>query len=304
MNTLQECIMCKNKLELSKISKDKSRTNGYDTTCKGCKKLQRLKRIEKLKEQDPTEFSYCRGCEQTKEIKYFDKKNDSNGGVHTECKDCKLKKRQDKKKENLEKSLPEDYKKKCNNCNNKKHKSEFNIQIYSTDGIGTICKECYRKIANKWRAINKKIVQQWRKNTYPKLKERYQTDEQFRSIQNIRNRIRGALRRTNSQKYNNSIKILNCSPKEFKDWLEYQFDSNMSWDNQGTYWEIDHVIPCSFFDINDEEEQNKCFNWRNCRPLEKIKNRSKNNKIDDFQILLQEIRVNYYKQHAQIAGIP
>jgi hypothetical protein len=49
--------------------------------------------------------------------------------------------------------------------------------------------------------------------------------------------------------------------------LEYQFDENMSWDNHGKYWSIDHVIPCASFDMSNIDEQKKCFHWSNLQPL-------------------------------------
>ena len=110
------------------------------------------------------------------------------------------------------------------------------------------------------------------------------------------NRIRNALKSQNIKKQNVTLILTDCTPIFLKKWLEHQFDSKMSWDNYGKYWHIDHVIPCASFDLLDEIEQFKCFNWKNLRPCEAIENVSKGDKIDNLQILLQEIRVNYYLQ--------
>lgn len=45
----------------------------------------------------------------------------------------------------------------------------------------------------------------------------------------------------------------------------------MSWDNRGKYWHIDHIKPCSSFNLEKQEEIFRCFNWTNLRPLEKLK---------------------------------
>jgi len=37
----------------------------------------------------------------------------------------------------------------------------------------------------------------------------------------------------------------------------------MNWKNI----HIDHIIPCSSFDMSDEEQQRKCFNYKNLQPL-------------------------------------
>jgi hypothetical protein len=53
---------------------------------------------------------------------------------------------------------------------------------------------------------------------------------------------------------------------------------DMSFDNYGN-WEIDHIIPVSSFDLSNENELRKCFNYNNTQPLWKNENRSKSNKI-------------------------
>lgn len=70
-----------------------------------------------------------------------------------------------------------------------------------------------------------------------------------------------------------------------KKWIEYNFDKNMTWNNQGTYWDIDHVTPCDFYDLTLEKNIKYCFNWRNLRPLSKPDNNVKLNKYDSGYIL-------------------
>ena len=56
-------------------------------------------------------------------------------------------------------------------------------------------------------------------------------------------------------------------------------------ENYGKIWHIDHVIPISKFDLNNNEEQLVAFNWRNTMPLSSRENLSKNNKIIKEQVL-------------------
>jgi len=51
--------------------------------------------------------------------------------------------------------------------------------------------------------------------------------------------------------------------------LEAQFDNNMSWDNYGGYWSVDHIKPISSFSI---EKVKDCWALVNLRPMEKIAN--------------------------------
>jgi len=65
-----------------------------------------------------------------------------------------------------------------------------------------------------------------------------------------------------------------CDLNYFIRHLESQFDDEMSWGNYGL-WHIDHIQPCSSFDLSKEEEQKECFNYNNLQPLWAFDNLSK-----------------------------
>ncbi len=55
-----------------------------------------------------------------------------------------------------------------------------------------------------------------------------------------------------------------------------QFTGDMTWDNYAyDTWHLDHIRPCSSFDLTDPEQQLLCFNWRNQQPLTASENMSK-----------------------------
>ncbi len=297
---MKNCTICKTDLELIEYSKDKYRPDGIDATCKKCRKKQREKRI---KQQEPEVViqKICTLCKISSDS--FNKQ--SKNKTDTICKLCRKKQRQEKKQKNIERILPDDYTKICNLCKIEKHKDDFYTQIYSSDGIGTYCIDCDKTRTKNWREKNPEKIKQYRSKEYFKnYKNRRESRPEVKLSENIRNRIRMALKRQKSKKYKNSYELIDCSPLFFKKWLEYQFNSKMTWKNHGKYWEIDHVIPCNFFDLKNRNEQLICFNWRNCRPLSSTENSSKRDKIQPLQILLQEIRVHYYERHIQIAGKP
>jgi hypothetical protein len=53
----------------------------------------------------------------------------------------------------------------------------------------------------------------------------------------------------------------------------------MSWKNYGK-WHIDHIRPCSSFDLSDPQQQRTCFNYSNLQPLWAKDNLNKSNKLD------------------------
>jgi hypothetical protein len=130
-----------------------------------------------------------------------------------------------------------------------------------------------------------------------RLRERRKTDTPFRISESLKIRIIEVLR---DHKIDSTSKHIGCTKGFLMEWLESQFDENMTWDNYATYWHVDHVIPIKFFDITNREEQLICFNWTNLRPLEKSKNISKFNKIIEDEILLHcQILVEYINDHPE-----
>lgn len=81
-------------------------------------------------------------------------------------------------------------------------------------------------------------------------------------------RLRELLRRKGLQKQNAINNYTGCSPKEMVRHIESQFTDGMNWGNYGVFgWHLDHIIPCSRFDLSKEDHCSVCFNWRNIRPL-------------------------------------
>lgn len=194
----------------------------------------------------------------------------------------------------------------CTICNLKKDSSLFYYRL-DTNKYRTSCKECTKSHIKKYRINNyEKVVESKRKyyyenqekccersrNWYNENKEsiseyrivyirnKRQNDTEFKIYSNIQSRIYTALKNKNLQKQCSTIDIIGCSIKFYKMWLEYQFDKEMNWDNHGDYLHIDHVKPCSSFNLLNDIEVKECFNWKNVRPVEKTKNLIKNDKID------------------------
>jgi hypothetical protein len=64
--------------------------------------------------------------------------------------------------------------------------------------------------------------------------------------------------------------------------LESKFTDEMSWENAGPYWHIDHIIPISKFNFEKPEDFDfkRCWALENLQPLEAIENLKKNNKLE------------------------
>lgn len=109
-------------------------------------------------------------------------------------------------------------------------------------------------------------------------KRRYK--EKYRIFESLRERIRGLLRNQNVKKRYKTLELVGCDLKTLKNHLENKFVDGMSWENYGRYgWHIDHIIPCSSFDMRDVENQKKCCHYTNLQPLWWRDNIKKGNRI-------------------------
>ena len=115
----------------------------------------------------------------------------------------------------------------------------------------------------------KKIIEY----TNKKLK----TDINWILKKRLRGRLWQALKGKNKSK--RTMELLGVPHIDFlKTWLECKFKEGMTWENRHL-WHIDHVLPCSSFDLTKPEEQAKCFHYTNLQPLWAGENLSKGNRI-------------------------
>jgi hypothetical protein len=115
------------------------------------------------------------------------------------------------------------------------------------------------------------------------------SDPNYKLKYAIRSNLHSHLRRIeNGVKSERTLKYVGCSLEFLKSWFEFQFNENMSWHNHGKYWHIDHIKPCSSFDLTNNDMLHDCYNWSNLRPLHFLDNLSKGDKIDMELVLEYE----------------
>ena len=97
---------------------------------------------------------------------------------------------------------------------------------------------------------------------------RSKEDIEFKLTTNLRTLIRSAIKRGGGVKSIKSESLIGCSVKECRDHIEKQFKNGMGWENWDLEgWHIDHIRPCSSFNMKEVAQQRIAFNWRNLRPL-------------------------------------
>ena len=121
-----------------------------------------------------------------------------------------------------------------------------------------------------------------RRNRY--LKNKRETDINFRIIGNTRNRIYKSIKGLTKQ--SSTKDILGIDMETYKKWIKFQFTPDMTWDNN----EIDHVKPICMFDISDDEQLKEAFSWKNTQPLLKHDHQKKGIKFKFLDYQLQFIK--------------
>ena len=78
-----------------------------------------------------------------------------------------------------------------------------------------------------------------------------------------------------------------CSSNDLKVYLQSKFKSGMNWNNYGSVWEVDHIVPCDSFDLKDHYQVRLCNHYTNLQPMLKSLNRRKSNKFIGSPVQLQ-----------------
>ena len=105
-----------------------------------------------------------------------------------------------------------------------------------------------------------------KRNKYNKIRRK--NDLNYMLQDRLRGRIREALKAQRADKNNTTYELTGCDRIELREHFESLFTDGMSWDNHSLLgWHIDHIRPCSGFDLTDPEQQKICFHYSNLQPL-------------------------------------
>ena len=126
------------------------------------------------------------------------------------------------------------------------------------------------------------------------MKSRRDSALNYKLACNLRSRTKKAFKSQIVRKTNKTFDLLGCSHSFFKNWIILHFYGNMTIENYGSVWQIDHCLPISSSNLLDENDMKKCFNWINLRPTYSKENNSQNDKIIQNLYLHQEVKAKYF----------
>jgi hypothetical protein len=191
----------------------------------------------------------CVKCNVSKYIDKFRKYN--NNSSSNMCKKCLNEIDKHKRQQKAETTLA-----KCEKCGNEKCLKDFAKlkKFYKKK----ICLVCYPVFLTE------------QKNDWCKIQRL--TNINYRIKKSLAARLRNVL-----NKETTTMNYIGCNIQYLREWFEFNFTEEMNWDNYGSYWSIDHIIPVCKFDLTNEDEKLKCWNWSNMMPVTVYYNSSKKN---------------------------
>lgn len=244
----------------------------------------------------------CTKCKNWLTEDCFDKDKSKRDGLRTDCKSCRFESIHPGFKYvklTYSYQLHKENKKYCISCKQWKLKSEFGKQESRKDGLTVYCKECDNKRNLNYRNTHKTVwlesQQKYKINNKTQIKE-YQRSRRAKDKLsfNFRSSLSKALKESKNGKHWETL--VPYTLQQLKEHLDKQFDDHMTWDNYGSYWEIDHIIPKNQFNYSSykDKEFQICWSLANLRPLSKTKNRQRPKSGSDIteeqkqQIMLQK----------------
>lgn len=115
-----------------------------------------------------------------------------------------------------------------------------------------------------------------------RFRERYQSEPIFNLLVRLRRRLRKFVSGGRSE---TMLELVGCDQDSLRRHIEVQFTKGMSWANMGL-WHIDHIIPCSSFNLSQLSQRQICFHFTNLQPLWASDNMRKRDSITKPQLPL------------------
>lgn len=137
--------------------------------------------------------------------------------------------------------------------------------------------ERHKAHAKDWFCKNKEAAlayrKQWEIDNPDKVRAKFKrydskmraTNPSYALKKAMRCRIYAAL--SGATKGGGLYELIGCSLSDLRSHLETQFETGMNWENYGTAWHVDHIVPLAWFDLSDPTMQKKAFSYRNLQPL-------------------------------------
>ena len=263
METNRTCIGCKKTKDIYNF---KSKRDRIVKTCQTCRDYKNTNRKYCVHGKQKHRCKDCNGSSICEHRRERNKCKDCNGAsicehgrIRSQCKDCNGS------------SICEHgrIRNKCKDCHG--------ASICEHKRLQNICKDCngssiceHQRRRNRCKDCNGASICE-----HGRLRFSCKICDPAGHLAHIsRSRIRSALK--NNKEFS-SKEYIGCSIETFKQHIESQFKPDMSWDNHGSLWHIDHKIPLKYNNPTIEEVIER-LHYTNTQPLYATENIAKGNR--------------------------
>lgn len=147
----------------------------------------------------------------------------------------------------------------------KKNKEAFDAQqLAYREGRKEQLKQYRESIREQMRPYNREWARKRRQCPIHRLKEC------------MRTRVKYALKQAGAGKAPETMAVVGCTIEFLKKYLEARFKEGMTWENYGSFWHVDHVIPLA--EAKTPSEVMRLSHYTNMQPLHWQENLSKGKK--------------------------
>jgi len=175
----------------------------------------------------------------------------------------------------------------CSKCRNKLYIDNFYKRSDRKSGYSSQCKTCASEYYTEWYRSNREKKIQSVNRTNRQIEEsKKNTGYYKRPDVKIKRRLRYRIWSVLTGRSHSSLDYIACSTSELRLHLENTAKANgydFIWDKFGSNYHIDHIIPCSSFDLTKDSEQLKCFHYTNLQILSAKDNLTKGKSICQLQ---------------------
>jgi hypothetical protein len=221
----------------------------------------------------------CSKCDISKPLEQFPNDPKCSGGKRGTCKECRLNQWVPDGDEIIV----------CTTCGEEKVYTLFSkkgkqkpyeckacLNTRERDRRSGNPEEYNKKKRESYQVRKNKINETRRKN----LQRRRDEEPRYRVMMALHVRLYDAVKHQRGVKSAKTIELLGCTVEQLQTFIEAEFTDGMTWENYGE-WHIDHIRPCASFNLEDPEEQKKCFHWTNLQPLWALDNIRKGDKWEE-----------------------
>src|ERR1035441_4236224 len=232
-----------------------------------------------MSEQIQLQNKICTKCKQPQIIDNFSKNPRYKDGYITWCKSCMkiaAKKHYQNNKEHcnsIVRQYQNEHVEQIREYNRNRYKNDPSVKEYMKQ-----YKETHKEQLKTWN-------QEWAKNNVERRREnkrrwdrKHRLDPHHRLSNNIRTSMYHALQ--GKKGYHKWESLVGYTLQDLINHVQLKLTPDMTWDNYGSIWQIDHITPKSWFKYQAAEDPQfkACWSLSNLQPKLKTENISKGNR--------------------------